>query len=214
MKKWDMQAYLECDEIMEYPIHTHEDWVSLRNTYRHIVGKEHSSLNPNDNVDGFGNVAIVSKISHEKGRGVFAIENIKKGTRVWTSKHQSARFYDGHSFRQFLAAIPKAMACDVIMWAYVHDIADDDDEVELVISCDLDEGSFINSGGVGWDDEANIGCIDDLDDDFANENLADWLESGCPENLFALRDIEAGEEILCTYADFAIRKGWKKWGLE
>jgi len=164
-------------------------------------------------VHGFGTIPVVSKVSPGRGRGVFAAEDIKKGTRVWTSKHQSAQFRDGESYRKFLAAIPADFACDVIMWAYVHDLGEND-ELDLTISCDLDEGSFINSAG--WDDGAvaNIGCIDDMEEAFVDEYIdEEYRDSGCPENLFALQNIKAGEEILCTYGDFAFRKGWKHFGL-
>lgn len=220
LKKWELEDFLGCEEIIEAgrPVHSHEDWVSLRNAYRDIVGKEKSTLLPDDNIDGF-NVRIVSKISPGRGRGVFAEEDIKRGTLVWTQKHQSAQFRRGYHFRKFLATIPPEMACDVLMWAYVHDLneaywdVNDENKYDLVINCDLDEGSFINSGG--WKDGAkgNIGCIDEFSDKYARKYLPEYSDSGCPENLFALRDIKAGEEILCKYADFAIPKGWMYLGL-
>ena len=192
--------------------------MALRNAYRNVVGTEHSSLAPNDDLDGFGTVPVQAKMSDEKGRGVYALDStIQKGTLVWTSRHQSAQFTTGLQFRTFLASISEPMACDVLMWAYVHNIGTSKRK-RFRISCDLDAGSFINSAqfeGAADNDEteANIGCIDEFDDDYINENLSEYKDGGCPENLFALRDIEPGEEILCRYADFALKRGWKKFGL-
>jgi len=33
------------------------------------------------------------------------------------------------------------------------------------------------------------------------------------QNLFALRDIEAGEQLLVDYGEFAVPEGWEKFGL-
>ena len=67
---------------------------------------------------------------------------------------------------------------------------------------DLDEGCFCNDGG--GDDEANTGC---------DEEAARDVEGGCRENYFAMSDIQAGEELLCSYGQFAISGGWKRFGL-
>lgn len=219
MKKWELEDWLECWDVYEQgrPVHSHDDWVALRNAYRQVVGEEHSSLLPNDDINGFGNVQVIANVSPGKGRGVFATQHIHKGTLVWTSRHQSAQFKSGLEFRTFLTRISREMACDVLMWAYVHDVGTDEQH-KYRISCDLDEGSFINSARFEdaeqhEGDEANIGCIDEFDDDYIQEYLHESADSGCPENLFALRDIKAGEEILCVYADFALQSGWKKFGL-
>lgn len=216
-KTWEMQDHLDCETIIEAgrPVHSHEDWVSLRNAYRKVVGPDRSSLLPHDDIDGFGDVKIMAKTSPGKGRGVFAVDDIQKGTLVWTQNHQSAKFTSGDDYRKFLASISPEMACDVLMWAYVYNLNDNDDDPELAINCDLDEGSFINSDGWSETDEgANIGCVHELDEMYAEEHLTrEQLNSGCPENLFALRDIKAGEEIICTYGDFAWRTGWREFGL-
>ena len=208
---WDIGEIwedLECDDIMEAerPVHSQETWAMLRNTYRRIVGPENSSILPTNDKNGFYVPYKVTMAPGDKGRGVFSTSLIQKGTCVWTShKHQSARFEDGHSYRRFLAAIPEDMACDVMNWAYVQDFGTED-EPNLMICADLDEGSFINSGQ--WDedvnDNSNIGCI---------QELARKYTGGCQENWFALRDIQPGEEILVDYRNFAIRYGWEEFGL-
>ena len=70
---------------------------------------------------------------------------------------------------------------------------------DLRISVDLDEGSFCNNG-----EDANMGC----DEDAARE-----YEGGCKNNYFALKDIKAGEELECSYEQFALSTGWDTFGL-
>lgn len=218
-----MYVHLKCNAVINRgrPVYSRKDWVVLRNAYRQVVGSAKSSILPNDDIDGFGNVRVFSTRSPGKGRGVFAMDNIPKGTLVWTSNHQSARFRRGSEFRKFVAAIPPEMACDILMyWAYVHDLNEkyfdtsDEDEWELAINCDLDAGSLINSGGERYGAESNIGCIAEQNETYAKEYLSpEYLNTGCPENLFALRDIKAGEEILCSYDEFGIADGFKYFGL-
>jgi hypothetical protein len=79
--------------------------------------------------------------------------------------------------------------------AYVQDVGDGD----LRISVDLDEGCFCNNGG----SDGNMGC---------DEEAAKEYEGGCKDNYFALKDIKAGDEIECSYGQFAVG-GWHTFGL-
>ena len=79
--------------------------------------------------------------------------------------------------------------------AYVQDIGDGD----LCISVDLDEACFCNNGR-----GANMGC---------DKKAAKEYEGGCKENDFALKDIKAGDELECSYGEFAVPTGWRKFGL-
>ena len=142
----------------------------------------------------------------------------------------TARFRDGPSYRKFIFGLEAGFACDVLQWgklaqvkkafssagqffistqsllllsttmhslAYVQDIGAGD----LRISVDLDEGCFCNDGsGRG----ANMGC---------DKKAAKEYEGGCKENEFALKDIKAGDELECSYGEFAVPTGWRKFGL-
>ena len=202
-REGEIWNFLDCDEIIDAgrPVLSHNDWVLLRKAYRRVVGTK-STILPTDDVDGF-HVPIIAQVTPDKGRGVFAAKVISKGSLVWSPQHQSAQFLDAHSFRQFLASIPPDMACDVLQWAYVEDLGENGMS-NLIMSCDLDEGSYMNTGG--WDDgiEANVGC---------DEELEAQLGVDCGHNYYALRDIQAGEEILCDYATFDAPKGWDRFGL-
>lgn len=191
----DLWDYFDCDEVFETerPIHNQSTWMLLRGAYQGVVGPDRSSIAPLSHENGF-QVSFEVQQFHDKGRGLVATQKVKKGDLVWTARRQTARFGDGPSYRRFLASIPTDLACDVIQWAYVQAFG-----VPL-ICVDLDECSFMNNGSY----EANIGCIPEA---------AELLPGGCKENYFALRDIEVGEELLCSYGEFAISDGWEWFGL-
>merc|ERR1712160_187464 len=79
----------------------------------------------------------------------------------------------------------------------------EDDELEegqiLLICVDLDEGSFMNSGYWQEEDNSTLGCISEA---------GSKVLGGCKQNYFALRDIDAGEELLVNYGEFALPHGW------
>jgi len=197
----EFDHHLNCDAIIKAgrPLPNDETWVILRKTYRQIVGDD-STISRRDDVDGFDvGVPIHAGISPGKGRGLFATQDIPQGTRVWTSRRQCACFYEGDSFRKFLASLPTSLACDVLMWAYVEDFGYDEGEL---LCCDLDKASLMNTKEKGED--ANVGCV---------REVASKYKGGCADNIFALRTIRAGEEILCDYDDFDVPDGWTRFGL-
>lgn len=82
--------------------------------------------------------------------------------------------------------------------AYVQDIGDGN----LRVTVALDNSSFCNNEDE--DNDANMGC---------DEAAAKNVEGGCIDNDFALKDIKAGEEIICDYGDFVVPGGWEHFGL-
>lgn len=140
----------------------------------------------------------------EKGRGVFATNTVKKGTLIWTShKHYSARFPDAGMYRQFLRALPPDLACDVLLWSYVEDLGSPKSP-QLIITTDLNDGALMNTQWYDTDPEDNTGYVLE----WSNTHPGNWKQ-----NLFALRDIEVGEELLLYYGDFATAEGWEEFGL-
>ena len=80
------------------------------------------------------------KYSDERGRGVYATEEIEAGTVIWKTTHEY-HFHDADSFTAFLKYLPPSLQCDVILWAYPAVV----DGLEFVIA-PLDEGGYINHG--------------------------------------------------------------------
>lgn len=209
MRVDELWFFFGCDEIFEEPrpIHSLYDWMGMRDAYQAAVGLKRSSLVVSSG-HGF-NVDVEASQADDKGRGVFAVSPIKKGELVWSTK-MTARFDKGSDYRHFLASIRDDLACDVLQWAYVQSLEFEASETtKAFVSVDLDEGSFINSYNLSDDDEeddvgSNIGC---------DPEAAKSHAGGCKQNYFALRDIEADEELLLDYGDFAISEGWQWFGL-
>merc|ERR1712157_149046 len=98
-------------------------------------------------------------------------------------------------YRKFILKSEVEFACDVLQWAYGEE---DENEVPFM-AVDLDNATLCNDGG---NDYGNVGCNED---DPAMD---------CGKFEFALRDIQAGEEILCTYGRFDEPTAWEEMGLE
>jgi len=175
----------------ERPIHSQSTWKLLRKAYVDIVTPEKSTIgDPLADFNGFDVDFIVKQC--DKGRGIFANEFIEKGNAFYTCR-RTAVFEDGQSFRRFLMSIPPDLACDITNWAYVEQIDKDSEKItvdDFRIMVELDENAFCNHGDDG------------------THNLV-WRN----EKAIALRDINAGEEILCNYDAFANPNAWALFGL-
>jgi len=203
--EWNSTSILEFDSIEKCwesssgtprTIWNASTWKTLQQTYREIVGEEESTIS----LEEESGLTVPHEIKNTavKGRGIYATANIKAGDLVWQPT-QHAVFRKEIYFRRFLSTLSYDLACDVLMWAYVEkcdclDDSDDDDECFAAV-VELDEGSFMNS--VSHDEVPHVG---ECDYDLTTLNQ-------CSKGMdieYALRDIEAGEEILTNYATFDI----------
>ena len=109
-----------------------------------------------------------------KGLGMFADQNIKKGTCMWVWKESDHIFHrDETSLRSALTALPEDQRADYVMHCYaLH---------AHVIVHELDDARYINHSAT----HHNLGC----------DNSIDPTEM----SVFALREIRKGEEILEDY---------------
>ena len=161
-----------------------EYWRTLRKVYLKVKGTTDVEYDRyiRDYLQRYGPCCSLIKfevkyISPQKGRGVFALQPVKKGRRVWETE-LCGRFLSRRQFVDFLTSLPThQMQRDVISWAYVlneenHDDGqggettgvderlDDGREEEegtrtrtrtdgrvLRVYLDLDAGSLINHGG-------------------------------------------------------------------
>jgi hypothetical protein len=178
----DMRKHLGCEAMFEQerPIHSQEVWKSMRKLYTSIVGVEKSTVGSSEtDYNGFGQPYYVE---HNKyGRGIYAAVHIPKGALVWQNI-RSAQFAEGPLYRKFLRKLEPNLACDVLEWSYV--------DKNQKINVDMDEGSYCNNGGK----ERNI----DIDDE-----RSEMFSSRPAMQLFATRDIEQDEELLCDYDSFS-----------
>ncbi|CAJ1945093.1 unnamed protein product [Cylindrotheca closterium] len=171
-----------CPDYRYNAILNETEWVLMRSAYIAIVGPKKATVN----LTYWSGMKVPFRVGYSpgRGRGVFSVEDIPKGTLVWTSEHTAA-FETGIQYRQFLRALPDFMVCDLLIWCYT---AKDISDVHY-IGCDLDEGSLFNT----YDDRAeyNIGGLKGTKVDFKANEL-----------VYALRDITAGEELVTAYGSF------------
>lgn len=156
---------------------------------------------------------IIGDAGPGKGRGVFAKDDIPKGTLVANIDNGSTGiFKEGHSWREFVVSLPEETACNFIEWSWVQTITplnDGDDEIRsgLTIFASFDESNLMNAAD--WDGvEANVSC--------GNPSMQGGDGQGqCRFQYYATRDIDAGEELLINYAEFedSSQKGWADIGL-
>lgn len=85
------------------------------------------------------------------------------------------------------------------MTGYVQEVSDGN----FLLSVDLDEGALCNS--INDDEDHNMGC---------DEEAAALVQGGCKMNYFAVKDIKAGEELLCSYGEFAVLDKFEHFGLQ
>jgi len=176
------------------PLYTEEDWERFRQVYKDTGG---GTIDVETEVpDDFVPPMRSGETTDGKGRGVFATRDIQRGERTYGGKKNFAFFRDGPSYRTFLDLLSDTEACDVMMWAWTQTSKGGMIDEPLVL-LPLDDNSFTNTGG----DEANVGCPPEYED-----------SCGMFDE-FALRDIEEGEEFLCSYSDFVERDIWERFGL-
>jgi hypothetical protein len=206
-----MYEELDCPEANEgfTQIHTRETWETFNQIYNEVVGPEKSSLPPKFTSNGFQH-PIEIKFDPQRGRGVFATTLIPEGSLIWQSDN-TAIFEDPQDYRNFIRKLPQPLACDVLIWAYSRMISEERDD-EFYACVDLDEGSFINSGGPSKRNMA-LG----LDDGPMPHDVGEEVEKqswyGCKLKFYALKDIPPGAEIMADYGEFAEPHGWEELGL-
>ena len=146
-----------------------------------------------------------------KGRGLFALKDIPKGTPLYDFS-QSAQFRTKSEFVEFLRILKPNLACDILIWAYGQDFGENDNE-SLRIVVDLDPGSYCNDssfqkGNMGWlGPFGNIaGAFKEDYPAFAkiirsNGTVRQDAFKSAP--LVATKNINKGDELLCMYAQFS-----------
>jgi hypothetical protein len=215
-------------------IHSKETWELFNKVYNKILKESNtkqieSSIPSQFNTNGY-QYDIEIKFDPKVGRGVFALEDISKGSLLYVSIN-TATFYEGQIFRNFLFSLPKKLACDIMIWSYVREIKPEVDVVfnnadyendyddiyypKFMICCDLDEGSFINSAYDENEYNMALGTKDDgtFYEDSTLEQKKNELWYGCKMHFYASTDIKKGDEIRADYSDFVEEDGWKYLGL-
>ena len=222
---------LGCDNLTIRPVHTPEIWIGMREAYISVVGPEKATV-PSTTTSSLSSSELSESSESLKaslfktafqipfevrqspgmGRGIYTLTDVKKGQLLYDFS-QTAQYRDANEFAEFLRIITPHLACDVLMWSYVQDLSEgytekmSNDYGPFRIMTDLDPGSFCNNGGTS---KGNMAWIitspTSTTSTTTNRKTApiigryDTVKSA---PLVALRDIEAGEELLCIYSQFS-----------
>lgn len=192
--------YYQCDELYANPrpVPTQDSWMMLRGIY---YGTLHGHISTTlEQLMQENSIKVPFTVKHVegKGRGIFAKQNIAKGSLVFSALDGGhLHFETGDQFRRFLGALTREQSCEVLQCSAVENHGTKEDPRSgALITADLDYGCFVNS--CNTPEEVNAGCIEGRD---------------CINNDYALRDIKAGEEIIMNYGDYALTQGWAWFGL-
>ena len=194
----DVWNLFDCDRILDNnpPIPSEAKWIGARELFRTKFSKSHDPSRGQYEVDADSfSVPVEVKYSsnREKGRGLYAMEDIPKGAVIWSGKHSIHFDSNGVDYRKFIASLEPDLICDVLQCSSVQDVSNSNSTQVEKIVVDLDDGCFVNAP---WEksDVESMGC---------DPEAAKLYDGGCNMHDFALRDIKAGDEILGFY-DFAL----------
>lgn len=177
------------------PIPSLDQWLFLREQYNEHVDGTTSFSDPIPPTQGYTvenkerRTPFYAKLSPGKGRGIFASRDILKGELVHNGSNSDVVFPDGSSFRRYLFALPRTMACDVMEWAWTQQLQEGGD---FYICVAINISSLMNSGG---DEKANA-----------------LPTSSTTTVFYATKDIHKDEEILTDYEIYTT--DWEAVGMD
>ncbi|KAL7534731.1 hypothetical protein ACHAWF_004930 [Thalassiosira exigua] len=203
----EMTAAFNCKQIMlgHRPIYRSESWTKIRELY-HQFSQDYDEdelfqFNTDDVNPQFPTEPFQSTT---KGRSLRAARDIRKGELIYKPTNNTIVFVDGGAWRDFIFKLyerngspyDKETACDFMVWSWVNTLEDG----RLAIFTDLSNENLLNSGAdkEGWD-PPNLQCGKD--------------EEACVQELYAIKDVKKGDELLVDYLSFAQPDWWNKIGL-
>lgn len=194
VQEFQCQAYFDRETK---PLYTMEYWQTMREKYIEQVDSTYEFDDPVHPTKGYslrikGNTPpYYADESPGRGRGLFASRNIHKGELVHDGTQSDITFPDAMSWRRFMFALPKEIACDVTEWSWTQQL---EEHGPMKIMTSFTISILMNEGDT--DEEVNV----------LPENSVSPL-------YYATREIQKGEEILTRYetysTDFdAVGLGW------
>ncbi len=204
--------HLKCESYandIKKPLPTLAEWNHLRRKYKELVGVEFGKNFDEDPVqptEGYtlttekagllrGSVPVPPPYyadRGERGRGLFAKRDIKKGELVHDGTDSDIVFPDALSWRQLIFSLEREMACSLVDWTWTQSTTKEEyenGELKLFTAPNI---SVLLNGSSG--EEVNINP-----------------KTGYSSKYYALRDIKKGEELVTDYDVYAT--DWKAVGL-
>lgn len=193
-ERWESYSFdqiyehYECKKQQEdksKPIPSLATWLFLRKQYTEFVDEKQSFDDPVPPTLGYSfddqNIIppFYAKMHPQKGRGLYASRDIKKGEIVHYWSESDVIFPDTYAFRRYLFSLPKKMMCDVIDWAWARQISKSGSPEVICLSINI--ASLMNAGNAAIG-EVNVG-----------------IDSTTPNSFKAIRDIEKNEELLTSF---------------
>jgi hypothetical protein len=194
----ELNDYMDCYHYFKRavrPTNHKPIWDKLRRLYTDVMKPESS---------------IISRLLHEetailvpysvreikgKGLGLFANENIPNGTLIDDARRGGrVKFTQGDDYRRFVySARTPDLACLALRCSTVESTTGDTDpRLGAFIAVDLDDSCFMNTAR-GY-----------------KKNVGMYPKGDCPTACdYAIRNIEAGEELSTAYGDYSYSRGWK-----
>jgi len=200
-QRWETYSF---DQIYEHygckaqaedkskPIPSLAQWLFLRKQYKEFVDDKIAFDDPVPPTLGYSFGREVSlgdndktitipppfyaKLDPERGRGLYASRDIKRGELVHHWSGHDVTFPDAYAFRQYIFSLPKRMACDVVEWAWSRKLSESGPDA---ICLSINIASLMNSGGPG---QVNVS-----------------INTSTSDSFYALRDIRKDEEILTHF---------------
>lgn len=192
MTAHDILHIYDCDKAWQTtrPIPDVNTWKLLRDLYVTIVGPEQSSLSSSSDSSFLVPIEARQSVGTGGGRGIFATQSVKKGDHIWSGTGNLAYFHKRNDYFRFIElvhSVNNVLACEIVHWSYRS--PPNYDREHIVV--DIEEGALRNTGSPKQPN--NMGCN-------GMATVINATNELCAENLFALRDIAAGEELLCSYS--------------
>lgn len=210
---YEIRRHLNCKSYandIKKPLPTLADWNNLRRKYKEFVGVEFGKnfdQDPIQPTEGYtltkekrglllrGSVHVPPPYyaDHgERGRGLFAKRDIKKGELVHDGTDSDIVFPDALSWRQLIFSLQREMACSLVDWTWTQSTTKEEyenGELKLFAAPNI---SVLLNGSSG--EEVNINP-----------------KTGYSSKFYALRDIKKGEELVTDYDVYVT--DWKAVGL-
>jgi hypothetical protein len=186
--KFNCSAYL-ADKTK--PLPTMEYWQTMLNAYNQVVDPTYKFDDVVPPTQGYrlnedGPQPYYAKLSPGKGRGVFASRDIKKGEIVHNGTKSDVVFPNATSWKRFMFALPRKMACDNAEWTFIQRY-EEGGPMRIVSSLNIailmNEGDTLEQVNVEPQNE--------------DRNFSEYATV-----LYATRDIKKDEEILMDYDDY------------
>mmetsp|Transcript_12963 Transcript_12963/g.18577 ORF Transcript_12963/g.18577 Transcript_12963/m.18577 type:complete len:309 (-) Transcript_12963:33-959(-) len=194
-QRWGFYGFrknFNCNEYLNdgtKPIPTMEYWETVLAVYNRVVDPTYKFDNEVPPTEGYrlnvdGAQPYYAKLSPGKGRGLFASRDIQKGEIMHNGTKSDIVFPDGLSWKRFMVALPREMACDLSEWTFTQ--------------------QFKQGGPMRVVSSLNIAILMNEGDTLKDVNVQPEDGNGQPSEysavFYAMRDIKKDEEILMDYS--------------